>query len=178
MFCRVCIPSGSLPACSPHAGIGSPACASYHAGATLNGFMAENAVQHLCHDCPVPCFSASCSATPRHFALEMPCGVKQGETPPRCPLLRCRRNSLAASGSGFRRETCEPEHGPGPQDIFKGKTLCDESGFLRHIPLKSEPPNIDMTPIPCQKICWPLRNASSRSLPGNTAGPFFMRGAP
>ena len=27
------------------------------------------------------------------------------------PFLRCRRNSLAAHSSGFRRETCGPEHG-------------------------------------------------------------------
>ena len=36
------------------------------------------------------------------------------------PLLRCRRNSPAASSSGFRRESCGPEHG-WPADTFNSK---------------------------------------------------------
>ena len=41
----------------------------------------------------------------------------------RCaPLLRCRRNSPAASSSGFRRESCGPEHG-WPQILSTAKPV-------------------------------------------------------
>ena len=39
------------------------------------------------------------------------------------PILRCRRNSLTAYSSGFRREACEPEHRGWPADTFESKTF-------------------------------------------------------
>ena len=72
-----------------------------------------------------------------HFIHEMPCGVERSETEASTPPLRCRRNSLAAHNSGFRRETCGSETAPGRQDIFNGKMLRDarvsaSRHFLRH----------------------------------------------
>ena len=48
--------------------------------------------------------------------------VERGETEAATPpLLRRRRNSLAAYSPGFRRETCVPEHGVWPADISIAK---------------------------------------------------------
>ena len=48
-------------------------------------------------------------------------GTGRNRGPARRPLLRCRRNSPAASSSGFRREPRGPEHRSWPADTFNSK---------------------------------------------------------
>ncbi len=76
-----------------------------------------------------PCFLSSQGAVRQwleHFRLENAPGVKRSETSPRRhPLLRCRRNLLAAYSSGFRRETCEPEHRVLTGRHFRGQNALE-----------------------------------------------------
>ena len=60
-----------------------------------------------------------------HFCFENAPGVKRSETPPRPPLLRCHRNSLAAYNSGGGVKAVSRNTGFWPADTFNSKMLWE-----------------------------------------------------
>lgn len=61
-------------------------------------------------------------------------GFGQGGTSPRRPLLRCRRHSLAARGSGFRRETFGSEHQDMTDRYFQTQNAPKETVMIDTCP--------------------------------------------
>ena len=95
------------------------------------------------------------------------------------PILRCRRNSLAAYSSGFRRETCVPEHGVWPADIFENKTLYGwaETSFSpldTALPLDSVPALHDCDMIDSPGYT-PSRKIEARTAATGRAGSMLVR---